>query len=149
MHIAFAISAVIQVALAVHAYQHGRVRPWIWIILVFPVIGSLIYTTLFLWPSWKRRLFASSVRSQELRLRPVARGPFAKTGDRPDRAIRVRAASDIPARVERDGCPDCEGEVRIAEQRQDSVAGLDLEVVVLACEECGAMPVRYFAVQGG
>lgn len=34
---------LLQIALAIHAVRTGRAQPWLWIILVFPMLGSVIY----------------------------------------------------------------------------------------------------------
>ena len=90
MHFAFIASVLVQLALAVHAYNHGRTRPWVWLILFFPVVGSLLYAAIFLMPKLK-----ANRAPAPLSLRRVSRGPFAKTGDRPDNAIEVGSLGEI------------------------------------------------------
>lgn len=37
------LSLTVQVLFALHAYRTGRDRSWIYIILIFPTVGALIY----------------------------------------------------------------------------------------------------------
>lgn len=44
----------IQVACAVHAYQHGKQQFWFWVILMFPIVGSAVYFISEVLPDWRR-----------------------------------------------------------------------------------------------
>ena len=46
---------VLQITLAVHAVRTGRPFIWIFIILIFPLMGSLIYIIAELIPEWERK----------------------------------------------------------------------------------------------
>ncbi|HEY4251485.1 MAG TPA: hypothetical protein VGM87_09795 [Roseomonas sp.] len=48
----FIASLLIQIALCWHAARTGRAQPWIWIILLFPGIGSLVYVVTQIVPEW-------------------------------------------------------------------------------------------------
>lgn len=140
MRLLFYISMFVQIALAVHAYRHGRTSPWVWIILFFPIVGSAVYVILFMSKGISMRPAPTPG------LRDVRPGPFAKTGDRPDNAIVVSSPEFVDARVARNACPDCGDPLEIYERRKDTLAGRDLTVVVTHCTGCGAAPVRYFDV---
>ena len=45
---------VLQVVLAVHAVRTGRPFIWVFLILIFPLMGSLIYIIAELIPEWER-----------------------------------------------------------------------------------------------
>lgn len=47
-------TVVLQVALAVHAVRTGRPFIWVFVILLFPLLGSLIYIIAELIPDWER-----------------------------------------------------------------------------------------------
>lgn len=147
MHLVFALSLLVQIALAAHAYRHGRTSPWVWIILFFPLVGSILYVFLFLAPSIRWSAPARAFTDEERALRPVPRGPFAPAGDRPDAAIAVRSASEIEVHARREECPECEGTLKVEEHRAETIAGRSLRVVVLECTRCGALPVRYFEIR--
>ena len=48
------VTVALQIALAVHVVQTRRTLTWIFIILIFPLIGSLIYIIAELIPEWER-----------------------------------------------------------------------------------------------
>lgn len=146
MHILFGVSLVIQLLLAAHAYRHGRTSPWVWIILFFPVAGSLLYGLLFLLPTVRVASARPAFTDSERALRPVPRGPFAPAGDRPDSPIPVTSTAEIEPHVRREECPDCGATMRIEDHRADTIKGRPLRVVVLECPTCGALPIRYFAL---
>jgi len=45
---------VLQIVLAVHAVRSKRPFVWVFIILIFPLMGSLIYIIAELIPEWER-----------------------------------------------------------------------------------------------
>jgi len=45
---------VLQIVLAVHAVRSKRPFVWVFIILIFPLIGSLIYIIAELIPEWEK-----------------------------------------------------------------------------------------------
>ncbi len=45
---------VLQIVLAVHAVRTGRPFIWVFLILIFPLMGSLIYIIAELIPEWER-----------------------------------------------------------------------------------------------
>jgi hypothetical protein len=45
---------ILQIVLAVHAVRTKRPFTWVFIILIFPVMGSLIYIIAELIPEWER-----------------------------------------------------------------------------------------------
>jgi hypothetical protein len=47
-------TVVLQIVLAVHAVRTGRTFIWVFIILLFPLLGSLIYIIAELIPEWER-----------------------------------------------------------------------------------------------
>lgn len=147
MHLIFGLSLLVQIALAVHAYNHGRTSPWVWIILFFPFVGSLLYVFLFLLPNVRWSAPQRGLSDDERKLRRVPRGPFAAAGDRPDAAIEVRSASEIEVHARREDCPECDGTLRVEDHRAETIGGRNLRVVVLECTRCGALPVRYFAIE--
>jgi hypothetical protein len=49
------VSLILQVALAVHVVRTGRSMMWLFIILFFPVVGSLIYLFAEVIPEMERR----------------------------------------------------------------------------------------------
>lgn len=147
MHLLFGVSLVVQLVLAVHAYNHGRTSPWVWLILFFPLVGSLLYAYLFLLPQLRWSASGGGLSDRERRLRRVPRGPFAPAGDRPDEPIAVASAAEIEAQARREDCPECDHALKIEEHRADTIAGRRLRVVVLSCAQCGALPVRYFEIR--
>ncbi len=148
MQVLFAASIVVQLALATHAYRHGRISPWLWIILFFPLVGSLLYVVLFILPDAAPRASRRPQR-EELQLKRVAPGPFAARGDRPDNAITVVSAAEIEPRVRREECPECGADLTIEDHRADTIRGKRLRVVVTSCRRCEATPVRYFEIAPG
>jgi|GEM_PF-2128569 len=50
-----AISFAIQVACIVHVVRRREDYGWIFLILFFPVVGSLVYILAIVWPDWRRR----------------------------------------------------------------------------------------------
>lgn len=46
---------ILQVALAVHAIRTGRPFTWVFLIVVFPLVGSLVYLIAELIPEWERQ----------------------------------------------------------------------------------------------
>lgn len=141
MHAIFIVSVLVQITLAAHAYHRGRTRPWVWIILFFPFVGSLLYAFLFLLPSMR-----SGGRPAPLTLRRVPRGPFANAGDRPDNAVVVSSLAEIAPSVHREDCPQCGDPLGVDDEHDDTIAGRDLRVVVARCPRCEITPVRYFEV---
>lgn len=101
MHVLFIVSVFVQIGLAAHAYHRGRMSPWVWIILLFPFVGSLLYAVLFLMPKMEARR-----APPPLRLRRVPRGPFASAGDRPDNGVIASSRSAIAPPVPREHCPE-------------------------------------------
>jgi len=147
MHLLLLASVAVQVFLAVHAYRHGRLSPWVWLILFFPLVGSLLYVVLFIVPEASRPRRRARPARDELTVRRVKPGPFAARGDRPDNAIVVDSPSEIEPRVKREDCPDCGHDAMdVEEHRADTIAGRRLRVIVSHCRRCGANPVRYFAL---
>lgn len=148
MRFVFLLSFVVQIALAVHAYRSGRTTPWVFILLFFPIAGAVLYAVLFLLPELSSGPPATRpFPAEEKALRPVPRGPFANRGDRPDTAIEVDSAGDIDAHVKREDCPVCGSDLRIGERRSETIGERELETTHLVCDECGARPVRYFALR--
>jgi hypothetical protein len=145
MQILFGASLLVQLVLASHAYRHGRLSPWVWLILFFPVVGSLLYVVLFLLPDV--RPANRRPAPEELRLRRVARGPFASKGDRPDTAISVSSPAEIEPCVSREECPECGAELTVEDHRAETIVGRRLRVVVTSCRRCDATPVRYFEIR--
>lgn len=47
-------TVVLQIVLAVHAVRTGRPFIWVFLILLFPLLGSLIYIIAELVPEWER-----------------------------------------------------------------------------------------------
>jgi len=45
---------LLQVACAVHAYRSGKEHFWFWIILMFPLLGTVVYFIAEILPEWKR-----------------------------------------------------------------------------------------------
>ena len=45
---------LLQVACAVHAYRRGKEYFWFWIILMFPLLGTIVYFIAEILPEWKR-----------------------------------------------------------------------------------------------
>jgi len=74
------IAVVLDIFLVYHAVQTGRVRPWAFIILMFPFVGSLAYIVVELIPEW----FAS----------PEARQAHQRIVNRLDPEKRYRQWSD-------------------------------------------------------
>lgn len=147
MHLLFGISLVLQLALAAHAYRHGRTSPWVWIILFFPLGGSLLYAFLFLRPSFRPAAPRPGLTADERTLRRIPRGPFTPAGDRPDAPIVVASPAEIEPHACREDCPECGTPMRIEDQRDDTIKQRSLRVVVLECPTCGALPIRYFEVR--
>jgi hypothetical protein len=48
---AIAAEVMLQAACAYHCYRHGNTQPWIYIILFFPVVGSVVYLAAVVVPS--------------------------------------------------------------------------------------------------
>ncbi len=46
---------ILQIVLAVHAVRTRRPFIWVFLILIFPLMGSLIYVIAELIPEWERR----------------------------------------------------------------------------------------------
>jgi hypothetical protein len=44
------VDLLLQIALCIHAYRTGRTNPWLWIILLVPGLGALLYIVLELAP---------------------------------------------------------------------------------------------------
>jgi len=146
MHLLFGASLIVQIALAAHAYRHGRTSPWVWIILFFPLVGSMLYVFLFLLPAIRWSGGEEASIAEDITLRRVPRGPFAPAGERPDSPIPVESAAEIEIHAGREDCPDCETPLKLDEHRADTIAGRHLRVVVMRCPRCGALPVRYFEI---
>ncbi|MBI1210469.1 MAG: hypothetical protein GC190_03325 [Alphaproteobacteria bacterium] len=57
---------LLQVACAYHCYRHGNTQPWLFVILLFPVVGSVIYLAAVVLPGLRTsrdaRQLASGVR---------------------------------------------------------------------------------------
>jgi hypothetical protein len=49
-----AVTIILQIALAVHVARTRRPFIWIFLILLFPLMGSLIYVIAELIPEWER-----------------------------------------------------------------------------------------------
>jgi hypothetical protein len=47
-------TVILQIALAVHAVRTRRPFIWVFLILIFPLMGSLIYVIAELIPEWER-----------------------------------------------------------------------------------------------
>lgn len=58
---------LLQIVLAVHAGRTGRVYPWIWLIIVFPGIGCLLYVIIELAPEWMNSRTGRRARSDVVR----------------------------------------------------------------------------------
>ncbi|MEM9190872.1 MAG: hypothetical protein AAGF12_16930 [Myxococcota bacterium] len=142
---------VVQLALAVHAYHHGRISPWVWIILFFPIAGSLLYAIIFIGPT----LAAPRRRASraDLTLKPVARGPFARKnagrapGARPTTAIPIPSVATIDAYVRDQDCPECEAPLAVKRRTPETIDGERIQVVLTHCKFCPATPTRYFKIE--
>lgn len=58
----FIVSIVIQLALVVHILKTGRNMTWVFIVLFFPLIGTLAYVIVELLPEWTRGPTAHSAK---------------------------------------------------------------------------------------
>jgi len=69
---------MLQIACAYHAYRNGHVQPWLYIILIFPMVGSIVYLAVVVVPGFRH----------------TAQGQQLATGVRklidPDRDLRER-----------------------------------------------------------
>ena len=45
---------VLQAVTLIHAIRTGRINPWLWVILFFPLIGGLAYLYMEMWPEIRR-----------------------------------------------------------------------------------------------
>jgi hypothetical protein len=52
MHPIFIVSIIVQLALVVHIIKTGRAMTWVFIVLFFPLIGTLAYVIVELLPEW-------------------------------------------------------------------------------------------------
>ena len=43
---------LLQIACAYHAYRNGNAQPWLFIILLFPLIGSIVYIVAVVLPDF-------------------------------------------------------------------------------------------------
>jgi hypothetical protein len=64
MPIAFLLELAVQVLFAMHAYRTGRGQSWIYIILIFPLMGSLLYFLLEVAPDIVRGPAGQQMRSR-------------------------------------------------------------------------------------
>ena len=49
----FALGFAIAIVCAVHAYRTGQDRFWIFVLLIAPGVGSLLYVILVVFPQWQ------------------------------------------------------------------------------------------------
>ena len=47
------IEVLLQIACAYHAYRNGNAQPWLFIILLFPVVGSVVYIVAVVLPGFR------------------------------------------------------------------------------------------------
>ena len=67
MPILIALSTLIQLLLIIHAFKTGRRDPWLWVILFFPGIGSVLYVFFELLPELRRTREGRAVASKILK----------------------------------------------------------------------------------
>ena len=92
--------------------------------------------------SLRRSLERSEDKLAHARRRLIALEP----GGSPERPIEVSSAAVIEARAESVVCPDCSGELRIAEHRAEALQDALLRVVQLKCRRCGAPLTLFFHI---
>ena len=59
----YIIAPIIQVITAVHVIKTGRAWSWLWIILCFPLVGSVVYVIVEILPDFQRFTFRGMVDS--------------------------------------------------------------------------------------
>lgn len=47
------LSVLLQIACAIHALRSGRHYGWLFFILFFPLVGSVVYLAVEVWPEWR------------------------------------------------------------------------------------------------
>jgi hypothetical protein len=52
---------LLQIACAYHAYRNGHAQPWLYIILIFPMVGSVVYIAAVVLPG-----FRNTAQAQQL-----------------------------------------------------------------------------------
>lgn len=72
----FALSLIVQVALVVHILKTGRNTSWVFIVMFFPIVGTIAYIIVELWPEWTN---SSAVHQAKRKLSDVVN---------PDRDLR-------------------------------------------------------------
>jgi hypothetical protein len=75
MQLLFLISTLIQIYCAVHAIRNGYGYQWVMIILLFPILGSVVYLCVEMWPKtrvpferWLKRKRAQKVSCPHKRI---------------------------------------------------------------------------------
>lgn len=58
------LSLLIQVTLVVHIIKTGRTMTWVFIVMLFPLVGTLAYIIIELWPEWSQGAQARKFKRQ-------------------------------------------------------------------------------------
>ena len=77
-------------------------------------------------------------------MRDLERLARLEVGGAPDRPLPVESVAQIEVMAMSRPCPLCQGNVRLVEHAAETVDGVRLRVVRIACTLCGVLRARYF-----
>jgi hypothetical protein len=90
----------------------------------------------------------AQAREQAEHLRDLERLARLEAGGAPERPLTVESVAQIEVMATSRPCPLCQGSVRLVEHAAETVDGIRLRVVRLACTLCGVARARYFRLEG-